>query len=71
MISVWWGVVAFIGGTWAGFFVAALMRMSADRQDPALYASDLVQPRSQPARCVQSPWHWGSGELLQRERSGP
>ena len=71
MISAWWCVIAFIGGTWVGFFLLALMRMSADRPDPTLYAPDPVQPRSQSPRCVQSPWHWGPGELVQHERSGP
>ena len=59
MISVWWCVVAFIGGSWVGFFLAALMRMSADRPVPSLYASDLVQPRSQAPQSVGSPWHCG------------
>jgi hypothetical protein len=71
MISGGWCVVAFIGGTWAGFFVAALMRMSADRRDPAPYTLDLVRPRAQPRGCGQAPWHWGPHAIVQRERSGP
>lgn len=71
MISAWWCVVAFIGGTWVGFFVAALMRMSADRRDPTSYALDLGQPHTQPPRCDQLPWQWGRRAMVQREWGRP
>jgi hypothetical protein len=30
MISIWWLLAAFIGGSWAGMLLMALMQMSAD-----------------------------------------
>ena len=30
MVSIWWLLVAFVGGGYAGIFLMALMRMSAD-----------------------------------------
>ena len=41
MISVWWVLVAFVGGGCAGTLVMALMRMSAD-----LPEQSMQEPRS-------------------------
>lgn len=41
MISVWWLLVAFVGGGWAGILLMALMRMSADLPEQSVYAPNL------------------------------
>jgi len=70
MISVWWSLVAFIAGTWVGIFLVALMRMSTDRTDLSLDATDSDGPRSQPPHRDRLPWDCGRVQLVQHERSG-
>jgi len=70
MISVWWALGAFVGGTWVGFLLMALMQMSANQPDPSLCVPDLDRPRPQPPEGARFRWYCEPGELVQHERSG-
>jgi hypothetical protein len=50
MISVWWTLVAFIGGGCAGVFLMALMRFAGDlpEQSETLPRDHLSQPDNEP-----------------------
>jgi len=41
MVSIWWLMVAFIGGGCAGVLALALMRMSGGLPEQSSYAPDL------------------------------
>jgi hypothetical protein len=41
MVSIWWLMVAFIGGGCAGVLALALMRMSGELPEQSSYAPDL------------------------------
>jgi Cys-tRNA synthase (O-phospho-L-seryl-tRNA:Cys-tRNA synthase) len=45
MISVWWVLVAFVGGGCAGVLVMALMRMSADLPEQSMQELDRTRPQ--------------------------
>jgi hypothetical protein len=47
MISVWWVLVAFVGGGCAGILVMALMRMSADLPEQSMHAPNPDRARPQ------------------------
>ena len=50
MISVWWLLVAFVGGGWAGMLLMALMRMSADLPEQSVSLPHLGRAPSQADR---------------------
>jgi len=50
MISVWWLVLAFVGGGTAGMLLMALMRMSGDLPNPAVPLADLDRTPPQAGR---------------------
>ncbi len=41
MVSIWWLLVAFVGGGTAGILVMALMQMSGGLPEQSSYAPDL------------------------------
>jgi hypothetical protein len=41
MVSIWWLLVAFIGGGTAGILVMVLMQMSGRLPEPSTHVSDL------------------------------
>jgi hypothetical protein len=41
MVSMWWLLVAFVGGGTAGILVMALMQMSGGLPEPSSYVPDL------------------------------
>ena len=41
MVSLWWLLVAFVGGGFAGVLLMALMRMAGDLPEPSSKAPDL------------------------------
>ncbi|HTP46125.1 MAG TPA: hypothetical protein VMQ50_04305 [Casimicrobiaceae bacterium] len=68
MISVWWLLIAFIGGGWAGMLLIALMRMPADLPEQSISLPRLDRPprKADPLlmvdgfRHIQNPrFYWG------------
>jgi hypothetical protein len=41
MVSLWWVLVAFVGGGFAGVLLMTLMRMAGDLPEPSAKAPDL------------------------------
>ena len=54
MISVWWVLVAFVGGGCAGVLVMALMRMSADLPEQSMDELDRTRPQVDQLQKVDS-----------------